>query len=128
MVLVDSSVWIKVEHERLKLRELVPADERLGTCPIVVHEVLRGTRDAERYDAARELLLNVAMYDAPTPMERFEQAAQLYLRCRAGGVTPSSGDCLVAACAIAHDLPLLHFDSGFLHIARFTPLRLFSRS
>lgn len=65
--------------------------------------------------------------DAPTPFERFEEAAQLYLLCRDAGVTPSATDCLVAACAIAHRIPLLHDDADFLHIARVAPLRLFSR-
>jgi predicted nucleic acid-binding protein len=92
-----------------------------------VLEVLRGSRP-ERYEKNRTLLMSVEMLDAPTPFKRFEEAAQLYRRCRERGVTPSVSDCLVAACAIAHDVPLLHNDADFTHIARVAPLKLFTRS
>jgi predicted nucleic acid-binding protein len=75
------------------------------------------------------MLMKAAMFDDPTPMARFEEAAKIYLRCRTVGVTPSATDCLVAACAIAHGIPLLHDDADFTHIARVVPtLRLFTRS
>lgn len=127
VVLVDSSVWVRVEHERVSLLELV-GDDEVATCPVVIMEVLRGTRDAKRYEAARRMLTSVEILDAPTPLERFEEAARIYLQCRDGGVTPSTVDCLVAACAIAHGIPLLHNDSDFNHIARVAPLRIFTRS
>jgi hypothetical protein len=91
-------------------------------------EVLRGTRDAKRYAFARQMLMAVEVLDTPTPVERFEEAAQIYLRCRAVGVTPSAVDCLVAACAIAHDIPLLHNDSDFSHMAEVVPLKVFTPS
>ena len=125
MVLVDSSVWVQVEHQRVSLSELVPNDA-LATCPVVVLEVLRGTRDAKRYEAARKMLMSVELLDDATPLIRFEEAAQIYLLCRKAGVTPSAVDCLVAACAIAHDIPLVHNDSDFEDISRVvTSLQLF---
>lgn len=72
------------------------------------------------------MLMAVELLDDPTPLTRFEEAAQIYLRCRDAGVTPSAVDCLVAACAIAHDIQLVHNDSDFNHIARVvTALKLF---
>jgi predicted nucleic acid-binding protein len=127
VVLVDSSVWVRVEHERVSLSELVPNDE-VAICPIVLFEVLRGTRDAKRYGATRRMLMGVDVLDAPTPLTRFEEAAQIYLQCRNAGVTPSVADCLVAACAMAHGIPLLHNDTDFEHIARVTQLVIFTRS
>ena len=127
VVLVDSSIWIGVEHGRFDLTSLV-ADGRTATCPVAIMEVLRGTRDARRYDKALAMLMSFELLDVPTPLERFEQAARLYLQCRAGGVTPSTADCLIAACAIAHDIPLLHDDADFEHIARFTSLKTVTRS
>jgi predicted nucleic acid-binding protein len=100
----------------------------VATCPIVVTEVLRGTQDSGRYCLAFDALMNSTMLDAPTPLLRFEQAARLYLRCRGEGVTPSTADCLVAACAIANNVPLLHRDADFDHIARATSLKIFTRS
>ena len=128
MVLVDSSIWIPIEHGRFTLRALLPTDEEIATCPVVFGEVLRGTRNARRYDIARAMLMEAEIVDAPTPLHRFEEAARIYLQCRDAGVTPSSVDCIVAACAIAHDIPLLHDDADFEHIARVTALKTFTRS
>lgn len=127
MVLVDSSLWIAVEHDRIDFLDLLPEDEEVATCPIVVLEVLRGTRP-ERYHKTRALLMRATMLDAPTPVERFEEAAQIYLQCRNKGITPSTPDCLIAASAIANNVRLLHDDSDFAQIARATPLRIFTRS
>jgi predicted nucleic acid-binding protein len=91
-------------------------------------EVLRGTSDAKAYEATRQMFMFVELLDAPTPQQRFEEAAQLYIACRNAGVTPSAVDCLVAACAIAHDIPLAHYDSDFEHIAGVTSLRTLTRS
>lgn len=118
-----------VEHGRIRLPDLVPYDEMVATCPIIVHEVLRGTRNGQRYQAAREMLVTAMMLDGPTPLSRFEEAARLYLECRSAGVTPSSVDCLIAVCAIAHRVPLLHRDSDFTEIARVVSrLQIFSPS
>ena len=127
MVLVDSSVWVQVEHGRAALPELL-LDDEAAVCPVVVLEVLRGTRDERRYQVVREMLMFAELLDDPTPLLRFEEAARIYIRCRNAGVTPSAIDCLVAACAVAHDVPLLHNDADFHHIARYTPLKLFTRS
>ena len=92
-------------------------------------EVVRGARDRERTVAAYDLLMNVTMLDAPTPLARFEAAARIYAQCRVDGVTPGSIDCLIAATAIAYELPVLHLDGDFELIARSIPtLRTFTRS
>lgn len=127
VVLVDSSAWIRLAHGRVSLAEVV-GDEELAACPVVVMEVLRGTSDAKRYQATREMFMFIELLDAPTPHQRFEEAARIYMQCRDAGVTPSAVDCLVAACAIAYDIPLAHYDSDFDHIARATSLKIFPRS
>jgi predicted nucleic acid-binding protein len=129
VVLVDSSFWIRIEHGTAMLDDYIPEDEDVATCPVVMFEVLRGTRDEGRYFAALQLLLDADMLDSPTPLARFEEAARIYLKCRDAGVTPSAGDCLIAACAIIHRVPLLHFDADFDLIARVIPtLKIFTRS
>lgn len=90
-------------------------------------EVLRGVR-LDHYDPTRAMLMKATMLDAPTPMERFEEAAELYRRCRTIGVTPSTSDCLVAVCALAYEIPLLHDDRDFEQIKRVVPLRTVTRS
>jgi predicted nucleic acid-binding protein len=127
VILVDSSVWVAVDHRRISLADLIPPDEEVACCPIIVTEVMRGTQ-MERYQATRAMLYGATMLDVPTPLARFEEAAQLYLKCRKKGITPSTPDCLIAACAIANRVPLLHDDSDFELIAGVVPLKLFTRS
>jgi predicted nucleic acid-binding protein len=127
VVLVDSSAWIQVERQRVNLGDLI--DDAIAVCPVVVMEVLRGARDLKRYETGREMFRFVKLLDAPTPLTRFEEAARIYIQCRNAGITPSTSDCLVAACAIAHRIPLAHNDRDFVLISTVVPeLQLLSRS
>ena len=61
--------------------------------------------------------------DGPLRRELFEEAAGLYRAARRAGLTVRSGaDCLIAACAIRHGLPVLHNDRDFDLLARVSPL------
>lgn len=124
VLLVDSSVWILVRERVLSLGYYAEGNE-LAVCPPVVNEVLRGARDSRHYKRIRDTFLSLVMLDRELTLDRFEEAAQLYARCREAGYTVRSGfDCLIAATAIAHDAVLLHRDSDFEYIARVMPLRL----
>ncbi len=124
VLLVDSSVWILAEHQKIPLAQFLPADEIVATCPIIVQEVLRGTRNLAHYQLTRRLLLEAEMLDEPTPFERFEAAARVFLTCRDAGVTPrSSIDCLIVATALAHEVPVLHNDRDFEEMKRVLPLK-----
>jgi len=117
-----------MEHGFVRYQDYIPPDELVACCPTVVLEVLRGSRDRFRYQIARDLMFNAEMLDAPTPLARFEEAANVYLVCRDAGITPSAADCLIAACAIAHGVPLLHNDHDFDLIANVVPLKILTRS
>ena len=53
----------------------------------------------------------------------WELAWDLAARLRKKGVSCSAADCLIAAVAILHDVPLIHCDSDFSLIAAHEPLR-----
>jgi predicted nucleic acid-binding protein len=114
-------VWIAVESGAIAVSDLLNEHE-LAICPAIFHEVLRGANTSDRYRSTREMLLQAPMLDAPTPLIRFEAAAQLYLRCRDAGYTMTGFDCLIAACAIDHRLTLAHRDRDFDFIASVTAL------
>lgn len=129
MILVDSTIWIGAERGRIRLTDLISEDEMVATCPAVAHEVLRGAQSAKQYHFALTAVRKAEMLDSPTPFERFTEAAEIYARCRKGGFTMSAMDCLIAACAIANRVPLLHRDEDFDHMAECVPeLRIFTRS
>lgn len=58
-------------------------------------------------------------------LDDYEKAADVYLRCRAGGETVRSMiDCLIAAVALRTGSAVLHRDRDFDVIARYLPLQL----
>lgn len=128
MVLVDTSIWVLAGRKAWSLARYA-IGEPVAICPPVVQELLQGTEDAQRFEATRAVLGGAYMLDAPMPLERYEEAARIYLACREAGYTiRSSNDCLIAACAIAHGIPLLCDDRDFVYIARVRSLRVLTRS
>src|SRR5688500_18347465 len=122
VLLADSSAWILLG---VRLVDLVESPEELiATCPPVVQEILQGSHGSSDYRRWRRALLSGPVLDAPVPLERYEEAAQLFLLCRNAGFTiRRPADCLIAACALAHDAEILHNDRDFQFIAQVTPLK-----
>jgi hypothetical protein len=126
MILIDTSVWIEVFRRQrpLDLEAVVDLGE-VVTCPPIVQEVLQGMREAGAFQLARRSLLAFPIVESPMTIEVWLEAAQLYRTARAAGTTiRSSTDCLIATCAIRHDLQVLHRDRDFDQLARVTPLRV----
>lgn len=129
MILVDSSAWIEFlratgspTHERL--RSLLAGEEAVACTDVVLMEILAGARDEADRDWLRRLLYGIEFLAVDGPAD-YEQAAELYRLCRAGGETPRKlSDCLIATVAIRSEAELLCEDSDFDAIARHTPLRL----
>jgi predicted nucleic acid-binding protein len=127
VILVDSSAWIEYlrgtgSDAHLRVRDLLQRDETVAITDVIAMEVLAGARSP---DAARDLW---RMFDhvatLPTrPYFDHEAAAQIYRICRWSGETPRTlSDCMIAAVAIHHRVPLLHDDRDFDLIARHTEL------
>lgn len=124
MRLVDTSVWIEVFRKPPRYR-LTPTDlEDVVTCLPVVQEVLQGFLDERAFRIAREALFSLPVVESPLRADLFEEAAHLYRSARRAGITVRSGvDCLIAACALRHDLLVLHVDRDYAALARVSPLR-----
>lgn len=125
MILVDTSVWIEIfrKGSSLKPEEVFDLEE-VVTCLPVVQEVLQGFRDEGAYRSAREAMLSLPIVESPMSWARVEQAVELYRLARRRGLTVrSSTDCLIAACAIAHNLTVLHCDRDFPALAQVSALR-----
>jgi predicted nucleic acid-binding protein len=126
VVLVDSSVWIETfrKPRGLEIEKLIDFDDIVCCLPIY-QEVLQGFRDEDAHRKAREALRAMPMIESPLSIEVFDQAADLYRSTRRlGHSVRSSVDCLIAACALRHNLEILHRDRDFAAIARVAPLRV----
>jgi predicted nucleic acid-binding protein len=125
MQLVDTSIWIAMFRRRapLDLEAVVPLED-VVTCLPVVQEVLQGFRDEAAFRLAREAMTALPIVESPLSAGLVDDAIALYRDARrAGWTVRSSVDCLIAACAIRHDLEVLHADRDYAALARVSPLR-----
>jgi predicted nucleic acid-binding protein len=125
VVLVDTSVWIEVFRKSpgVHLESLVDFDE-IVTCLPVIQEVLQGFGAEPAFLRARESMFSMPIVESPLGQDVFLEAVALYRSGRRIGVTiRSSVDCLIAACAIRHQLEVLHHDRDFDALARVSSLR-----
>jgi len=126
-MLVDSSVWIDflrgtLSAETQLLQETLQQGESLWLAPPILQEVLQGAESSERFNRWDRVLGELPMVIDSDLRALTRESAKLYARCRWGGFTPrSANDCLIATYAIRFQLPLLHRDRDFQHIAKIEP-------
>jgi predicted nucleic acid-binding protein len=119
-------VWIEVfrQRGRLTLDETVDFDE-IVTCLPVIQEVLQGFRDDAAFRTASHALTALPIVESPLRASVFDDAVGLYRSARRAGVTIRSGvDCLIAACALRHDLTVLHRDRDYAGLSRVSALKV----
>ena len=124
MVLVDTSVWIDVFRKpaRLRLEDHMDFDE-IVTCLPVLQEVLQGFDREADFRRAREAMWALPIVESPLRPALVDDAVDLYRRARRAGLTVRSGvDCLIAACALRHNLAVVHVERDFTNLARVSQL------
>ena len=112
-ILVDTSVWVDFfnghpSKQAETLARLIREDADLVTCGLIVSEVLQGLRQAKS-------LLNIHFRQmdwlSPKEPDTYLEAADLFRRLRARGLTiRSTIDCVIAILAAHHDALLLSKD------------------
>jgi predicted nucleic acid-binding protein len=124
VILIDTSAWIEFLRDTAsptcaRVDALLAADT--ATCDAIRMEILAGARDETHLRDLRGLLARATLL--PTAPVDYEDASAIYRRCRGNGETARKLiDCLIAAVAIRHEVPVLHADTDFDAIARHTPL------
>ena len=132
-MMVDTSAWIEYLTATgsfcdMTLQQALIRGGAVLLPAVVLQEVLQGARSPSHYMTLQSELDQLPVFDPLDVPELHRQAGLLYARCRWQGVTVRSPmDCVVAACAIEADIPLLARDSDFSEICRIEPrLRLVS--
>jgi hypothetical protein len=125
VILVDTSVWIEVFRRARPLDlESVASFDEVVTCLPVIQEVLQGFANEAAFRTAREAMLALPRVESPLSEPVVLEAVALHRSARRVGLTVrSSVDCLVAACALRHDLDVLHRDRDYAALAQVSPLR-----
>lgn len=128
-VLVDTTAWIEYLRDTgsdlcEKVDALIADDAPLATTDVVIMELLAGARTSKRRGQIWALLNRCTMFPV-RPLFEYERAAELYVRCRSNGFTPSNmNDLIVASVAIAKKVPVLAADSDFDEVAKVSSLKL----
>ena len=129
MIVVDSSVWIahfrgEASPARSRLGDLLRRGIDVAITEVIYMELLRGVRTDPEVDVLRRLLQQTTILRL-TWLADFELAAELYRRVRQDGHTVRQAtDCMIAAVCVREDVPLLHEDADFDHLARVSSLRI----
>ncbi len=130
MLLVDTTVWIdffasrEQPHVQL-LEDAFLRDEDICVCGVVLTEVLQGIRETKDYRKTRKHFESLIFL--PMILETFISSADIYRQLRRRGITIRNAvDCMIAAVAIEHDVPLLHNDRDFEPIAKHCGLSVVS--
>jgi len=126
-VIVDTSAVIELlrdtgspAHRRLELA--LQRAEPLSIPAVVMQEVLQGARTIQDFARLQVQLEMLPLFEPEVQADIHRQAALLYARCRWQGLTVRNPiDCIVAACALEADLPLLANDRDFGAIASIEP-------
>lgn len=129
MILIDSSAWIEYLRDTgsaacERVDALLRSDTPIATCDTVMMEILAGTTSEREANDLMGLLDRCRFYPA-RPLFDSTGAAAIHRSCRRAGFTPRRlNDCLIAAIALEHGLPVLHQDRDFERIAEVTGLRI----
>jgi len=125
LYIVDTSVWIRhfSSADPFDLRSVCSPDER-ALCLPVYQEILQGIRDESVFRLVRTALDAAVMVEDPMERRLFLEAAALYRLARRRGLTiRSSVDTLIAACALRHNLTVLHHDRDFSLLSSVSQLK-----
>ena len=126
-MIVDTSAVIEFlrgtgSSTHLALAKVLSDDVPLWIPAVVLQEVLQGARDASHFVRLQAQMDQLPLFEPEDTFELHRQAALLFARCRWQGITVRSPmDCVVAACALEADMPLLALDRDFSGICRIEP-------
>jgi len=117
MILVDSGVWIDyfngTETTQTELLDGALSTDTICIGDMILAEVLQGFRNDKDYKLAKELLIELPIYQIMTP-ERALTGADNYRKLRKQGITiRKSVDNWIATFCIQNQIPLLFSDRDF---------------
>ena len=122
MIVVDSSVWVDFfnGHQSRETDYLdgVLAIEPVAVGDLILTEVLQGFRDDGDFETAKDLLVNLTVYEM-LGSERAIRAAEHYRTLRKRGITVRrTSDVIIGSFCIDTGIPLLFSDRDFQPMVR----------
>lgn len=124
----DTTVWIDFLRNKSNptcdlLTSYIVQNDPVLLTPTILQEVLQGIRDDAQFQHIKEILSYFTTLQLPS-IQAALGAAELYRSLRKKGATiRKSNECLIAYYAIEFSTPLVHSDSDFDLIGKFSKLR-----
>lgn len=124
-VVVDTSVWIEFFAGRsVAWLEDALAQGAVILPPLVVSELISGTRRKSDRLAIEALVMDLPLHE--TPLDHWIRVGQLRCLLKGHGLSVSTPDAHIAQCALDRGALLLSHDAVFSRIAGHTDLRVHS--
>jgi predicted nucleic acid-binding protein len=129
LVLIDTSGWIcflsRRGYEEMKKRISILLDEdRVAIAGPILIELIQGTRNEEEKEKVKGYVKGLHWLSVTD--DHWQQSADLAFKLRRKGITSSVIDVLIATLAMDYQYSLLHKDSDFDRIARYSSLVCFT--
>ena len=129
VIIFDTSIWIELIQQKntekvLLLREYISNNKPLWLTPIILQEVLQGTKNSQEFERLKNSLLGYHCLIL-NPIEAAIKSAQLYSSIKQKGVIiRKPNDCMIASYAIHFNVEICHNDSDFDLIAQNSNLKI----
>jgi predicted nucleic acid-binding protein len=120
-ILVDSSVWIAAQDPksncfRVLSRLLKSENDEVVTSSLIQLEVSQGACSEKIQDVLWDGFEGLRRFDLSP--EIFRKSASNYLRCRKGGITPTTIDCLLGTQAREYGLSFWSLDENIKRMSK----------
>ncbi len=131
-MIFDTSVWIDFSRgKKTELADLLQHriynDDRVFICPPVYQEILQGVKSEKELDDIKTLLVSLDFLSMDAYFAA-EGAAKIFRQLQKIGLTiRKPNDCIIAFYAIHFNLKLVHNDSDFDKIAKYTALKVYKK-
>ena len=128
-VLIDTSGWIcffsrRGYEEMKKVISNLLDEDRVAIAGPVLIELIQGAKNQGEKENIKHYVRGLLWL--PVTDDQWHKSAELAFELRRKGITSSAIDTLIATLAIDYDCALLHRDSDFDQIARYSSLVCYS--
>lgn len=121
---MDRTNPAKNTEKAILLREYISTNKPLWLTPIILQEVLQGSKNSQEFEHLKNSLLGYHCLIL-NPIEAAIKSAQLYSSIRQKGVIiRKPNDCLIPSYAIHFKVEICHNDSDFDLIAQNSSLKI----
>lgn len=126
-MLIETSAWIAFyRNDPVNIAVIIEnwlvENQPIFTTPLIMQEVLQGFSDDQIYQQALSTFQHYEIFQFEDQKQAAIGAANIYRSCRKKGFTiRKPNDCMIAHIAMSFNLPLIHCDKDFDHIAKVYP-------